>query len=663
MIKYLTLILLTITTPLLWSQTQFKDTVMLSEATIMAKTVDQTLPVTYTDINHQKINLLNTGQEPSQILTSLPSVSAYSDAGNFVGYSYFRLRGIDQTRINMTLDGVPLNEPEDQGAYFSNYPDFFNSLQSVQMQRGVGTSSNGVASYAGSINFQSVDFTGESGFELGVNYGSYQTYRVYGEHQTISKLKQGFYVRASALGTDGYKYHSGNTSYSGFLSGSTVMGNHQLKLTGFIGNQKNEMAWIGISRPQINKDARTNANSDEDDKFTQTLWSLQHTWYIKPNLSQSNTVYYNFLDGNYDFDLNNFLGYPSIDEMYNYDFQHHFAGFISNINWYKGLWKINGGIHFNDYHRRHIGSEKALGQLYKNTGYKNEFSAFTKFRFSPGRFHFYGDVQYRYTQFDYDGSVAFDKLQWNFVNPKVGVVFDVNTNWNVYYSFGRSGREPTRNDIFNGEDDLLQDENGLAIINTTKAEYVNDHEFGVRYENKNIQFSVNGYYMDFSNELVLNGNYGPNGLALHGNVDQSFRSGVELDAQVQLGKGIFAFNQSAFSNNKIKEEGVEFEPILTPEVMINQGIGYQTQSLRTQLSLRYQSEAFIDFANDYTAPAFYTLDWQGVYSFKKMDVTLSVYNITNQEIISNGYVNWDGTPLYFVQAPLNFNIGLTWKLF
>lgn len=660
--KSILTLLLVINASLTWSQVQQKDSILLSEATIMAKAVDQTIPVSFADIDQQQLNRLNTGQEPSQILTTLPSVTAYSDAGNFVGYSYFRLRGIDQTRINMTLDGIPLNEPEDQGAYFSNFPDFFNSLQSVQMQRGVGTSSNGVSSYAGSINFQSVSLIGVSGSEIGVNYGSYQTYRVYGEHKSIYKPNQGFYIRVSALGTDGYKYHSGNTSYSGFLSGSKVFGKHQLKLSGFIGNQKNEMAWIGVSKQQIDDDPQTNANSDEVDNFKQTLWSVQHTWNIKPNLIQNNTVYYNFLDGNYDFDLNNYLGYPSSDELFNYDFQHHFTGLISNINWYKGHWKINGGINVNAYNRCHTGSEKALGQLYQNTGFKKEFSTFSKIRYTVNRFHIYGDVQYRYTNFDYDGSVAFDKLEWNFINTKLGVVYDLSQNWNAYYSFGRSGREPTRNDIFNGEDDLLQDENGEAVINTTRAEYVNDHELGVRLTKNNVALTLNGYYMDFSNELVLNGNYGPNGLALHGNVDQSYRSGIELDLYAHISSHVFVFNQSAFSRNMIKEDGVEFEPILTPEIVINQGLGYRYKALRTQVVLRYQSKAFIDFANDHTAPSFCTLDWQGIYSYKNIDVKLNVYNLCNQDIISSGYLNWDGTPLYFAQAPINFNIGLTWKL-
>ncbi len=647
----------------IWSQSQLKDTISLDETVIMGKKVDQTMPVTYIDISKKTIDRQNNGQEPSQILTYLPSISAYSDAGNFVGYSYFRLRGIDQTRINMTLDGVPLNEPEDQGAYFSNFPDFFNSLQSVQVQRGVGTSSNGVASYAGSINFQAVLLRGESASELGANYGSYNSYRFYGEHQSIYKQDQGFYVRASALGTDGYKYHSGNKSYSAFFSGGLVLGNHQLKLTGFVGDQRNEMAWIGVTKEQIDKDPRTNADSDEDDHFLQTLWSLQHTWTIKQGLTQSNTIYYNFLEGNYDFDLNNYLGYHSTDEMYNYDFQHHFKGFISNINWYRGLWKINGGINVNSYNRRHIGSERTSGELYRNKGFKDEFSSYVKVRFSPGKFHLYADVQYRYTNFDYSGSVAMDKLEWNFVNPKVGMVYDFAKDWNVYYSFGRSGREPTRNDIFNGEDDLLEDDNGGPAINTTDAEYVNDHEFGIRWRNDKIQLSLNGYYMNFEDELVLNGNYGPNGLALHSNVDQSFRSGLELDVNVTVAKNVSLFNQSNFSHNKITEDGVEFSPILTPEILINQGVSYKSQHFQTQLLFRYQGASYIDFANEYSVPSFYTLNWQGVYVIKNLEFKVNIDNLTDQKIISNGYLNWDGTPLYFVQAPLHFNIGVTWNLF
>jgi iron complex outermembrane receptor protein len=645
------------------AQESARESIMLDETIIQAYKADASMPVSYKNMDEAAINVQNTGQEPAQILSNMPSINAYSDAGNFQGYSYFRLRGMDQTRINMTLDGIPLNEPEDQGAYFSNYPDFFNSLQTIQVQRGVGTTSNGVASYAGSINFESVNTQGERSGELGMNYGSYNTYRAYGEFLSGVKKGKSLYIRASALGSDGYKYHSGNKSYSTFLSSELQKRNHHLKFVGFIGNQQNEMAWIGVSKAQINEDARTNGNaSEEDDCFTQALVSLQDRWTLSDSWVLNSTVYYNVLDGNYDFDYNNYLGLTSTDEMYNYDFLHHFAGFISNINWYHKNLKFNAGIHANTYNRRHIGSELTYGKLYENTGYKKEFSSFAKLRYALGNFTLYGDVQYRYTNFDYEGSVDMEKLDWNFLNPKVGLVYQLNENCNLYYSFGRSGREPTRNDLFSGSDDLYADASGEADINEMDAEYVNDHELGVRLNTSKLALSANFYYMAFENEIVLNGSYGPNGLALHGNVANSYRSGFELDLTLSLTDRFYCANNSSFAHNRISEEGVEFQPVLSPPVIVNQLIGFKTKKLNTSISGKYQSDSYVDFANAYKVPSFYTFNWRATYAFKKVDFQVEINNLTDRRVIASGYLGDDGTPLYFAQAPLNFNLALVWNL-
>ncbi|NME68597.1 TonB-dependent receptor [Flammeovirga aprica] len=640
---------------------QSADTITLEEIVIQAYRANTTTPVTYKNVTKEDIELINSGQEPSVILSSTPSINSYSDAGNYQGYSYFRLRGIDQTRINMTLDGIPLNEPEDQGVYFSNYPDFFNSIQSLQIQRGVGTSTNGVASYAGSINFQSPNLTDDYYSKIGINYGSFNTYRVFGEYNNGLKNDQGFYARVSHLHSDGYKYRSANTSNSAFLSYGLFKENHRLKFTGFIGNQKNQLAWIGVPMEVIVQDPRTNGNADENDAFLQALASVQHSWNLSENVVLNNTAYYNFLDGNYDFDLNNFLGFPSTDEMYNYDFRHNFMGYFSNINWDAGNLNLNAGIHFNTYNRRHIGSERTLGELYENTGFKNEFSTFVKASYTLNRFVLFGDLQYRYADFDYSGSVPFEKQQWHFINPKVGINYFISDKANVYYSFGVSGREPTRNDLFNGEDDLPADELGNPLYNDVNPEQVENHELGTRLTFNKLQLTANVYYMNFTNEIVLNGQYGPNGLPLHSNVAQSFRSGIEVDLKWEFMPHFYYQNSSSYSYNQITEEDVSFSPILTPNLIINQTLGYQKKGLHIGTNIKYQSESYIDFSNENTTPSFYSVDIFGQYRYKSLDFKVAFNNIMNEQIIANGYIGIDGTPLYFVQAPINFTGGVTWN--
>jgi iron complex outermembrane receptor protein len=212
MTKYLTLFILTI---FLSKQLKAQDTLRLDTLQTLKEVVisyqaDKRTPITFQNIYSKEIKAKSTGQEPSFLLSETPSITNYSDAGNSQGYSYFRLRGIDQTRINMTLDGVPLNEPEDQGAYFSNYPDILNSVSKIQIQGGVGTSKNGVASYGGSVQLFSPNLTDSTKTTFGLGFGSFNSLRVFGEYNSGIKNKKALYVRASQIYSDGYKYNSSN---------------------------------------------------------------------------------------------------------------------------------------------------------------------------------------------------------------------------------------------------------------------------------------------------------------------------------------------------------------------------------------------------------------------------------------------------------------------
>ena len=473
MAKY---ILLTIFTLLSFGYLIAQDTLKLDtlhtlQEVVVTYQADKQTPITFQNIYSKDIKAKSTGQEPSFLLSETPSITNYSDAGNSQGYSYFRLRGIDQTRINMTLDGVPLNEPEDQGAYFSNYPDILNSVSKIQIQRGVGTSKNGVASYGGSVQLFSPNLADSTKTTFGLGYGSFNSLRAFGEYNSGIKNKKALYVRASQIYSDGYKYHSSNNSQSVFLSGGLFHDKSIWKLNFLAGHQQNDMAWLGVSDSLIDIDRRTNANSkQEKDRFFQTLTQLQNKWLINDNSSLQSSFYYTYLNGNYDFDLNNFLGFPSTEELYNYAFQSHFIGFFSNYNYSKNRFNLTTGLHGNIYSRQHTGSEISLGQLYQNTGYKNEMSVFTKVDYTHKRLTLFADVQYRYVNFDYKGSVALQTLDWHFINPKAGLSVAINNNSTLYYSLGYTGREPTRNDMFGGNDDLLSDNLGNAILSNTNIE-------------------------------------------------------------------------------------------------------------------------------------------------------------------------------------------------
>ncbi len=631
------------------------DSIKQLDEVVITYQADKRTPVTFQNIYSKTIKEKSTGQEPSFLLSETPSITNYSDGGNSQGYSYFRLRGIDQTRINMTLDGVPLNEPEDQGAYFSNYPDILNSVSKIQIQRGVGTSKNGVASYGGSVQLFSPNLRDSTKTTFGLGYGSFNSLRVFGEYNSGIKNKKALYVRASQIYSDGYKYHSSNNSQSIFLSGGLFYDKSTWKLNILAGHQQNDMAWIGVSDSLINIDRRTNANNkQEKDRFFQMLTQLQNSWQISRSSSLQSSIYYTFLKGNYGFDLNNFLGFPSTDELYNYAVLSHFVGFFSNYTFSKKQFNLTTGLHGNIYNRQHTGSEKSLGQLYQNTGYKNEISIFTKADYTLKWFTFFADVQYRYVNFDYKGSVALPKLEWHFINPKVGLSAAVNPNSTLYYSVGYTGREPTRNDMFGGNDDLLADSLGNAILSNTKPEYVLNHELGFRFQKSKLDFNVNLYYMDFKNEIVLDGKFGPNGLALTNNVEQSFRTGLELSVNYKVSKHFSLVNNSSVNYSRIKEQTETFSPILTPPIIINQEVVFYKSNFTIALSARYQHNSYIDFANSETVKEYFLLNSRASYRFKGFQFSVFLNNITNAKYFNHGYVDFDGSKKYFVQAPINF---------
>ncbi|WP_454802081.1 TonB-dependent receptor [Mucilaginibacter phyllosphaerae] len=630
------------------------DTTHLIKEVVVTYQADKLTPVTFQNISGKELKAKSTGQEPSYLLSEAPSITVYSDAGSTQGYSYFRMRGIDQARINISLDGVPLNEPEDQGAYFSNYPDIMNSVSKIQVQRGIGTSKNGVASYGGSVQLFSPNLYDSTYTSIGLGYGSFNSHRIFGEFNSGIKNNKAFYVRASQLYSDGYKYNSSNNSQSVFMSGALIADKSTFKINALVGHQQNQLAWLGVSAALIAQDRRTNANENERDNFTQALIQLQHSWHPNSVSTVQSSIYYTYLNGNNDFNMNSFLGLPSTSELYNYAFRSNLIGILSNYTFSKKSFNWTTGIHGNVYERRHIGSEKTLGQLYKNTGDKNEFSIFTKADYTINKLTLFADIQARYASFNYHGDVPLNKIDWFFINPKAGLSLSVSNRSVLYYSIGRTGREPTRNDMFRGNDNLPADSLGHPVIGNINPEYVIDQELGLRHQLGRINLNLNFYYMSFKNEIVLNGQLGPNGLALTNEVDRSYRTGAELSINYKVNDNIHLINNSSYNYSRIKEQTQTFTPILTPPVIINQEVTYSRKNYLIGLSARYQDRSFINFANSAQVDQYVILNARAQYNIKGFQFGVFVNNITNTKYLNNGYVDTDGTKKYFVQSPTNF---------
>jgi iron complex outermembrane receptor protein len=608
------------------------------------------------------------GQEASYVLRNLPSFTNTSDAGNALGYSYFRIRGIDQTRINVTLNGVPMNEPEDQGVYFSNYPDLLESVSQLQVQRGVGVSTNGTASYGGSIQMTGPMLTDSAAKTFGGGYGSFNSYRLFGEVNTGVKNRTGLYVRASSLHSDGYKDHSGNTSHSAYLSTGYFGKKNTFRFTAFTGDQRNGMAWLGTPKDSLKTNPTYNANSEqENDHFTQAHIQLHHNLRMKSVNSFTQALFYNYLQGNYDFDFNNFLGLPPTAELYNYAFQSHFAGYLNKLNLVKNNHHFQAGMHANMYQRKHTGAEKSLGQLYTNTGYKNEASAFAKYEYyrelKNGLLIPSADIQVRYTDFVYKGWTETPRKTWLLASPKAGISYSPSSSLfqTFYYSIGISQREPTRTDLFFGSDELLADSAGnpLMLENFT-FEQVLDQELGWRVNRKAVQVKLNVFYMQFKNELVLNGQLGPNALPLTAAAAKSFRSGVETELNWILRDRLTLTHSGSYSFNRITQDNTTLQPVLTPDLLLNLGAMTSFKYpkgdvLSFAAQIRYQSEAFIDYANAYTLPAFFTADASITWQHRVLELSLRGMNLTNAKYYGSGALSpATGLPAYFIQAPLNF---------
>ncbi len=617
----------------------------LDSVVITGLRADNKTPISQKIITCYDIDVSYQGEEIPIILDKTPSITSSSDGGHNQGYTYFWLRGIDQTRINITLDGIPLNEPEDQGVYTSNYPGFINGIKSLQIQRGVGTSSNGVSSFGGSINFES-----ESGIqrkvEVQIGAGSYETFRTTLTYASgLTKKKFAFFGTGSAYTSNGYRDHSGGFGTSLFLSGGYYGDKDIVKVTAFTGLSKNNMSYFGTDEETIKVNRRTNFNDKNDvDKFNQTLIKAQYSRVIDENLTLTSSIFYNRLDGNY------FFSFPN----YNVALSSNFYGIVSNLNYTKNKLQLNVGLNANTYNRKHTGAgynpDSSLID-YRNIGYKSEVSGFVKIAYSfTSKLMLYTDVQFRYTNFTFkNAGQTLLKRNYSFLNPKFGLNYTINDKLNSYLSVGLSQREPTRSNLFEGLDELV-------VNPLTKPELVVDVELGLNYKRNNLNLQTNFYFMDFHNGIIPNGEIGANTLLKMVNVEKSFRTGIEIDLNYQVNKYFSFGNTFNASYNQFTYEGKK-ELLYSPSCVFNQYIKAEYKGAMLMVSGKAQSKSYVDFDNKYALPIFFIMNVDASYNYQILTVLLQVNNITNAKYYTNGYM-FLGTPYYIVNAGPNVNLTL-----
>lgn len=657
----------------------FADSIVVAGIRAEAET-----PVTRTDVTRDEIEEQYHGQDIPLLLRDTPAVQAWAESGvGSAGYSYITLRGISPTRINFTLDGVPLSDSEDMGAYFVDFPDLARSLESVQIQRGVGTSTVGTAAFGGSVNLESVNLAPEQRVEAVVGGGSFGNQQAsVGYHSGLLPSGLQLYTRVSFLESDGFRDNSATKQRNVFLSAAKQVGEGQLKLTGFSGHEKQQLSFYATDLSTLEDDLRANPlRPEENDSFGYDLAQLQYVRPIGSDADMTASVYYQRGYGwyrLYDF---------GTDDLRQYGLDGMLLGSLVTYSRTNGDVKTSYGVHVNRFKRDHTRDDVGAGTRdYANYGVKNEANAFAKVSYDLAKFHLYGDAQIRHARFDYHGEVDIDAIDWTFFNPKIGARYDLSARSSVYASAGVATREPTRNDMFLGEDNPST----AHDLHAVRPERVVDVEFGVNHRTSALELAANLYAMEFRNEIASTGELSEIGLLLRRNVDRSYRRGIELEASWQARPSLRLLTNANFSRNRI-DEWTQFydvydeaenwidstprtfenvHPLLTPEVLVSQAVEWSPVS-RFSLGLtgRYVGRAYLDNTNDESlvTPSYFIADARAAVRVTDWArVTLQVNNLFDRErVFANGYsyvfMNEDasgarsaaGVPYYYPQATRN----------
>ncbi|MFB3852798.1 MAG: TonB-dependent receptor [Vicinamibacterales bacterium] len=568
-------------------------------------------PITVSNIPRIEISKRNYGQEVPFLLKEAPSLTQYADAGGGAGYSYMSLRGIQQTRLNMTLDGVPLNEPEDSAVYFSNYADLAASIDSVQIQRGVGASTFGAASYGGSVNFASVDPKPESEISADATFGSFATRRIgLTVHTGTFGPGLALFARAAYRDSDGYRRNSG-ARQRGVAVGVARHGERSLvRAFGFLGHARTHLAYYAVEPELLEQDRRQNPMSpDERDSFTQALAHVQYTRFLNGTTSVAGQAYFQDAGGWY-----RIYADAERTRLHQYGLDWSYGGAMVNLRHERGSASFNAGAHAYLYGSRHTRDVVGQGREYVNHGDKTTADAFLKVEWDTGPALLYGDLQVRRVGFGYQGSLEIGSTSWTFVNPKAGVRVPLGSSLQAYVSVGRTTREPTRADLFAGEDNPTI----LYALDAVESERVTDVEGGLTLQAGKVTATANLYFMEFRNEIALTGELSEIGLPLRRNVPRSHRRGVEFDIDYRPTTSLRFAANATISHDRIARwtqfydvfdgsggwvasEPRTFDdvrPLLTPAATLNQRVEVEpVRGFTFAASGRWVAEAWLDNTN------------------------------------------------------------------
>jgi iron complex outermembrane receptor protein len=686
----------------IYSFSQVKDTTkvnQLDEVLVSAVRVTSKTPVSFSNLEKKEIKFRNLGQDIPILMNYLPSVVTTSDAGNGVGYTGIRVRGSDATRVNVTINGIPYNDSESHGTYWVNMPDFASSVESLQLQRGVGTSTNGAGAFGASLNMLTDSYSDKATGEISNSFGSFNT-RKHTVKFSSGLMNDHFEIagRLSALKSDGYVDRGASDLKSYFLQGTYVGKTTLIKALVFGGKEKTYQSWNGIDEATLNSDRTFNSSGIFTDEFGNTRFYDNETdnyqqdhsqlhWNEKISNNWSTNLAFHYTKGkgyyeNYKEDAK-FSSYGltpivingatinTTDLIRQKWLDNDFYGTTFSANYTTEKLEVIFGGGYNKYEGDHFGkviwaryaSQSELGnRYYDDYAVKTDGNIFAKANYQiTEKISLFGDLQLRnvhYKANSYETGLVNDNF--NFFNPKTGLNFDINTNNKLYFSYARANREPNRTDYEGGN---------------AKPEKLNDFELGWRYAADKVQFNSNVYYMAYKDQLILTGKLDDVGSPIRSNSEKSYRLGLEVDATIALSKQFIIRPNFTLSSNKNIDLAVEGENYGTtdisysPSVIVGNIIVYKPlESLQISWLQKFVGEQYM---NNIELPAaklanYFVNDLNVAYEikpksvFKSIVITGLVNNILDKKYVSNGYM-WDVYPYYYPQAGINFLAGLTLK--
>ena len=707
------------------AQEAIKDstkTEKLDEVLVKAVRVNATSPITHSNITKEQLEKRNLGQDLPILLNFLPSVVTTSDAGAGVGYTGIRVRGVSAQSTNITINGIPYNDAESLGTFWVNLGDFSSSVESLQLQRGVGTSTNGAGAFGASINILTDAIAENANAEISNTFGSFNT-RKHNVKFSTGKLNNQFEFsgRLSQIKSEGYIDRAASNLKSYFLQGSYADSNTLIKAITFSGHEITYQSWNGIDAETLANDRTFNSSGiyfndegnmkfheDEVDNYKQDHYQLH--WNERINNQWSTNVGLNYTFGRGYFEQykedENFADYD-LDEISIGDeainttdlirrrwLENDFYVLTASANHKKDNLNMTFGGSYSTYDGDHFGeiiwaqyasNSEINDQYYNGNGKKTDFNLFSKATYKLNdRFSFYGDLQMRLVNYKTSGLTS-DRINlrveenYNFFNPKAGVTYNLNENNNFYISFARANREPSRSDFESNPD--------------IKSEQLNDFELGWRHTSNKFRINANTYYMLYNEQLVLTGAIDDVGTPIRENSGDSYRIGLEVDAAFQLSDKITIQPNFTVSSNKNKNtfSQIDGEVVnlgktnisFSPELVAANAIVFQpSDNFQLSLLSKYVSEQFMGntdsevsklenyFVNDFNI----TYEIKPKSIFKSIFLSVLVNNIFGEKYVSNGYYytyddTWTNSGTittvegagYYPQATTNFLIGATLK--